>query len=501
MGHRGRLLLRLGTKLTIYLSLIIIVVVTGYGYLDILGRRDILVRKMKAEVRGTGRTLTLSLEKISPPDEKEYVQGLVDAVSDYERILGVIVYYPAENLILRSNSLREGFEPYVTLVRRSMAAQSPLEEFGARNKAPVFAYAFPLKNRSGRARGGVCIVQRTSYMEREIEKAKWSIFINMLLLIGGTVALILVGTRKWVSRPISKLISGIGHMAKGNLDIRIDLKGEDELSELARSFNQMAADLKTAQERIIQEGEARLELERGLQQSEKLAIVGQLASGLAHEIGTPLNILLGRTELIKRRLEDTEGIRKNLDIMDNQIEKITKIIEQLLGFVRIKQPERRAVDICGIIETDLDLLDHRIEKQQLRVVTDFQKDLPPIVGDPDSLQQVFLNLILNALQAMPEGGTLRLCAAVVRASRGDVAECTKHYVEVRVEDSGVGIDKGVIQHIFNPFFTTKKMGTGLGLMVTQGIVQDHEGWIDVESEPGRGSVFKVYLPLITEENR
>ena len=493
--------MRLGTKLAIYLSLIIIVVVTGYGYLDILGRRDILVRKMKAEVRGTGRTLTLSLEQISPPNEKEYVQSLVDAVSDYERILGVIVYYPAENLVFRSNSLREGFEPGVNLIERSMRKQSPLEEFGVCKKVPVFSYAFPLKDRSGRATGGVCIVQHTSYMEREIEKAKWSIFINVLLLIGGTVALILVGTRKWVSRPISKLINGIGDMAKGNLDTRIDLKGEDELSELARSFNQMAADLKRARERIIQEGEARLELERGLQQSAKLAIVGQLASGLAHEIGTPLNILLGRTELIKRRLEDKPGILKNLDIMDNQIEKITRIIEQLLGFVRKKQPERRAVDICGILETDLDLLDHRIEKQQLRVVTDFQEGLPPVTGDPDSLQQVFLNLILNAVQAMPEGGTLRLCAAAVRASKGGSPECLKQCVEVRVEDSGVGIDSGVIQNIFNPFFTTKKMGTGLGLMVTQGIVQDHEGWIDVESELGRGSAFKVYLPLITEENR
>jgi signal transduction histidine kinase len=493
--------LKLGTKLAIYLSLIIIVVVTGYGYLDILGRRDILVRKMKAEVRGTGRTLTLSLEQISPPDEKEYVQGLVDAVSDYERILGVIVCYPAEHLVFRSNSLREGFEPYVDLIGRSMRGQSPLEEFGVFKKVPVFSYVFPLKDKSGRATGGVCIVQHTSYMAREIEKAKWSIFISMMLLIGGTVALILAGTRKWVSRPISKLINGIGDMAKGNLDTRIDLSGEDELSGLARSFNQMAADLKRTRERIIQEGEARLELERGLRQSEKLAVVGQLASGLAHEIGTPLNILLGRTELIKRRPEDRAGVLKNLDIIDNQIEKITKIIEQLLGFVRKKQPERRPVDICGILETNLDLLDHRIEKQHLRVVTDFQEGLPSVMGDPDSLQQVFLNLILNAVQAMPEGGTLRLSAAAVLAPKGDSPECLKQCVEVCVEDSGVGIERGVIQHIFNPFFTTKKTGTGLGLMVTQGIVQDHEGWIDVESELGRGSAFKVYLPLTREENR
>jgi signal transduction histidine kinase len=491
--------LRLGTKLTIYLSLIIIAVVTGYGYLDILSRRDILVRKMKAEVRGTGRTLTLSLEKISPPDEKDYVQGLVDAVSEYERIQGVVVYYPGQNLMFRSQSLKEGFEPYIDLIERSMSQQAPLEEFGARKRVPVFSYAFPLKDKSGKATGGVCIVQHTSYMEREIEKAKWSIFVTMFLLIAGTVILILLGTRKWISRPISKLISGIGDMAKGNLDTRIDSKGKDELSELARSFNQMAADLQRAQGSIMKEAEARLELERGLRQSEKLAIIGQLASGLAHEIGTPLNILLGRTELMKKKLEDKEAIGKNLDIIANQVEKITRIIEQLLGFVRKKQPELMTVDIREILDTALDLLDHRIEKQQLMVVKDFQESLPPVTGDPDSLQQVFLNLIVNAVQATAGGGALRLCAAPVCLSKAEAPVCRKRYIEVRVEDSGVGMDEEVIRNIFNPFFTTKEAGTGLGLMVTQGIVQDHEGWIEVESEVGRGSIFKVYLPVMTEE--
>ena len=302
--------MRLGTKLTLYLSLIIILVLSGYGYIDILSRRDILVRKTKAEVRSTGRTLRVSLEKVSLPEEKGYVQGLIDAVSEYERTLGVIVYYEGENLVFRSNSLKEGIEPSLNLIKRSMREDLPQEEFGVYMKVPIFSYAFPLKDKSGTSIGGVAILQRTSYMETEIKKAKWSIVIAIFVLIGGTVALVLAGTRTWVSRPISRLREGIKHMAQGNLDTRIDFKGHDELSELAHSFNQMAADLKIAQERIIRDAEARLELESGLRQSEKLATVGQLASGLAHEIGTPLNILLGRTELIKRKLEDKESTAK-----------------------------------------------------------------------------------------------------------------------------------------------------------------------------------------------
>lgn len=491
--------MRLGTKLTLYLSLIIILVLSGYGYLDILSRRDILIRKMKTEVRSTGRSLKISLERISPPEEKEFVQGLVDAVSEYERTLGVIVYYQAGNLVFRSHFLGGGIEPYLDLIQRSIQEDRPQEEFGAYRQIPVFSYAFPLEDTGGKNIGGICILQHTSSVEKEIEKAKRSIFIIIFVLIGGTVALVLWGTRKWVTLPISKLMEGIRNLAKGNLDQKIDLKRGDELSELAQAFNQMAVDLRKARERIIRETEAKLELERNLRQSEKLATIGQLASGLAHEIGTPLNIIYGRAELIKRRLEDTKGIQKSLDIIVGQTERITKIIQQLLGFVRKKKPDRVALDINAILETTLDLLDHQIQKQRVRVVKDWRDTLPSLIGDPDQLQQVFLNLILNAIQSMPEGGTLRLSASSKWISKEGLEGVQRQCMEVCVEDTGVGMEREVIQNIFNPFFTTKETGTGLGLMVTQGIIQDHEGWIDVQSEVRKGSVFKVYLPFLQGE--
>jgi signal transduction histidine kinase len=257
--------------------------------------------------------------------------------------------------------------------------------------------------------------------------------------------------------------------------------------------------LKEAQDRIIQEGETKLELERSLRQSEKLATIGQLASGLAHEIGTPLNIIGGRTELAQRRLDDKELIQKNLDTIAQQTERITKIIHQLLGFVRKKRPERKALRINALLETTLDLLDHQIQKQGVKVVKDLREDLPLATGDPDQLQQVFLNLILNAIQSMPDGGELRISATCERTSKEALEEGNREYVVVCVKDTGVGIENEVLQNIFNPFFTTKDTGTGLGLMVSQGIIQDHEGWIDVQSEIGKGSVFKVYLPCLSEE--
>ena len=489
--------MKLGTKLTLYLSLIIILVLSGFGCLDILSRRDILIRKMKAEVRSTSQTLKVSLETIQLPEEIEYIQGLIDAVSESKETFGVIVYYQRENLIFRSHSLEEGIEPYLDSIKRSIREHRPREEFGAYKKVPIFSYTLPFRDRTGKHIGGVCIFQRTSLMEKEIQKTKRSIFFTILVLIGGTVALILLGTRRWVTQPISKLTEGTKSLAKGNLDYKIDLKSGDELSKLAQAFNQMALDLKKARERILQDAETKVELERNLRQSEKLATIGQLTSGLAHEIGTPLNVIYGRTELIKRRLGDKE-IQKNLDTILYETERITKIIQQLLGFVRKKKPEQKPLNLCVILETSLDLLDHQIEKQRVKVLKDLKDNLPHVLGDPDQLQQVFLNLILNAIQSMPEGGTLRLSASPKRVSKEGLEDDQRHYMEISVEDTGVGMQEDVIQNIFNPFFTTKDTGTGLGLMVTQGIVQDHEGWIDVESEVRKGSVFRVYLPCLEE---
>ncbi len=464
-----------------------------------MSRRDILIRKMKTEVQGIGRTLKVSLEKISLLREMEYVQDLIDAVEEYEKTLGVIAYHQGRDLVFRSRSIEEGIEPYLELIKKSIGEDRSQEEFGVYNKVPIFSYTFPIKDKKGRNIGGVSILQYTSFVEEDIKRAEWSIFITILILIGGTVGLVLFITKRWFSQPIFRLIEGIKNLARGDLDSKIDLDRGDELSELAQAFNQMAVDLKKAQKKIIEEAETRLELERGLRQSEKLATIGQLASGLAHEIGTPLNIISGRAELTKRKPEDQEGMQKNLDVVLAQTERITKIIQQLLGFVRKKKPEQKILNIQTLVGTTLDFLGPQIKKQGVKVVKEVEDDLPPVIGDSDQLQQVFSNLILNALQAMTGGGTLRVSGSVRQISREDLEDGERQYVEICVEDTGMGMDGEVLRNIFIPFFTTKDKGTGLGLMVTQGIVQEHEGWIEAESEVGKGSVFKVYLPSFQEE--
>lgn len=490
--------MKLGTKLTLYLSIMVILVLSGYGYFHILSRRDILMRKMKAELRSTGQTLRVSLEKISLPKGMEFVQDLIDAVEEDEKILGVIVFHRSKGLLFKSHSLEEGIEPYVNLIQKAMEEDLPQETFEIYRKIPVFSYTFPLKDRKGKAIGGVSILQNASFIERDIRKAESDILITIFILLSGTVILILLGMRRWISHPISQLMVATKELARGNLRFQIKWERRDELFELGQAFNQMAIELSQAQEKIIREAERRLELERTLRHSEKLATIGQLASGLAHEIGTPLNIITGRIELTKRKIKDEE-VQKNLEIVVQQTDRITKIIKQLLGYVRKKKALVTKLNVNELLETTLSFIYYQISKQNVKVIKELPRELLPVYGDRDQLQQVFLNLFLNAIQAMPQGGTLRLSASVKQIEKEKIKGDKRLYVEIDVEDSGIGMRRETIENIFNPFFTTKDSGSGLGLMVTQGIVQDHEGWIEVASEVGKGSQFRVYLPVFEGE--
>ena len=226
-------------------------------------------------------------------------------------------------------------------------------------------------------------------------------------------------------------------------------------------------------------------LEHQLRKTERLAELGTLASGMAHEIGTPMNVILGRAELLMRKAQD-EPTRRGLATIVTQVERITKIMNQLLSFARKRPSERRAVDLRQVVTDVLDVLQEKLRKEDIQVQRDEAGDLPQAWADPDQMNQVLLNLVLNACQAMPTGGTLTL---------GLVARDA--VVELRVQDTGCGMSEEDVKKIFDPFFTTKAVGegTGLGLTVVHGIIQEHDGKIQVNSLPGKGTTFLVTLPI------
>jgi len=235
-----------------------------------------------------------------------------------------------------------------------------------------------------------------------------------------------------------------------------------------------------------------------LRQTEKLAELGTLASGMAHEIGTPMNVILGRAEYLQRRTKEPETA-KSLQTIVDQVERITKIMNQLLTFARRRPIERRPSNINKVIEETLEVMQERFGRHHIAVRTQLDRGLPKGDVDPDQIGQVVLNLAINALHAMGDSGNLVVRTAIVPVSTGS-AEKYAEMIEVSVADSGCGIAPEDLDKIFDPFFTTKEVGkgTGLGLTVVHGIIQEHGGQIAVESEAGKGTTFKIRLPIASQ---
>ena len=236
---------------------------------------------------------------------------------------------------------------------------------------------------------------------------------------------------------------------------------------------------------ILRDITERQGLERQLRQTERLAELGTLAAGMAHEIGTPMNVILGRAEYLMRKTSE-ESTKKELTTIVSQVERITKIMNQLLSFSRQRPIERHPLVLSLVVHEIVDVLQERLEKQRIRLEMDLEPHCPAVAADRDQMGQVLLNLIVNAIQAMSGGGTLSL-----------TLRCRNDHVLLSVSDTGCGIPPDDVPKLFTPFFSTKEVGegTGLGLTVVHGIIEEHQGSITVDSEPGRGTTFHIHLPV------
>ena len=242
----------------------------------------------------------------------------------------------------------------------------------------------------------------------------------------------------------------------------------------------------------------RLELEEHLQRADKLAATGQLAAGIAHEIGTPLNVISGSAELLKMDLEEADPKAAELKTIVEEVSRITGLVSQLLEFSRLEEPRREAVRVSELLPSVLQLLEPQLQKAGITVDVDLLESLPPIEGDGNQLHQVMLNLLMNAWQAMPDGGCLSVAARLapdnaVQAGRGNAGQ----RIAIAVTDTGAGISRDHLGRIFEPFFTTKEVGTGtgLGLAIAQRIIENHGGQIAVNSSLDGGTTFTVTLPV------
>lgn len=309
-----------------------------------------------------------------------------------------------------------------------------------------------------------------------------------------------------VNIPVRNLTLGTQEIIKGNLSYRIRVRSKDEIGTLARSFNQMSQELQRAQEeilewtqtledRVAQKTEELQRAQHHMIHVEKMASLGKLAATVAHELNNPLEGILTYAKLLKKKLrglslpEDKEAeIQTDLSLIADESARCGSVVKNMLLFARRDRGQMTEVDLQSIVEKSLRLIDHHLKMNRITLDNDLGDRPILLYCDPEQITQALLALEINAVEAMPEGGTLR-----IEISPSEDANS----VVLRIKDNGVGIAKENLKHIFEPFFSTKESGkaTGLGLAVVFGIVERHRGTIDVESEYGCGTTFTITLPL------
>ncbi len=331
-----------------------------------------------------------------------------------------------------------------------------------------------------------------------------------ILVVSVAVGFFIYGS---VSRPIKKMVVGTENIAKGNLDYTIPLNTQDEIGKLARSFNKMTGDLKRANnelqewsktlEKKVEDRTNRLKAtQEQLIQSEKLASLGQLAAGVAHEVNNPLaGILVYIKVLLKKYKENelqTEETEKQLLKIERETDRSSRIIRNLLDFSRQSEPTLRPVDLNKVVKATLSIVGHQFSLENITLEMNLDPQLSLVLADFDQIQQVLINIILNATQAMPNGGNLKIATSVAESI--EIGGSPKNTVRIDVSDTGVGIPKENLNKLFTPFFTTKEKGkgVGLGLAALHGIIERHKGKIEVDSKPGLGTTFTIYLEVMDE---
>jgi signal transduction histidine kinase len=306
--------------------------------------------------------------------------------------------------------------------------------------------------------------------------------ISMVLLLVAGVAGLYFADR--VTRPIVNLSRAIRGIGRGEFDVEVRVESADEIGALAASFNRMAAQLR-------ERDDALRRTQRQLVQSEKMAAFGQLGAGIAHEVKNPLAGILGCAQLSLRKTAPGSPVEKNLRLIEKETRRCKAIIENLLSFARQERVIMRPTDVNRVVRDAIEIVGHQPDMRRVELREELAGDLDPVHANANQLQQVVMNLIINAQQALDDQpGTITVRSR--RERDGGVG--------ISVSDTGPGIPEEILSKIFEPFFTTRpgQKGTGLGLSVSYGIIEDHGGEISVRSTPGEGAVFTIHLPLLEE---
>ncbi|CAN5759769.1 hypothetical protein BH23GEM9_BH23GEM9_37200 [soil metagenome] len=496
--------MRLTTRLLLPLLATVGVVMLLFALWALRQREASMTNEAQRVTNAYATALSLALEAGFRAGSDTDVQDAIDRISNEPTIFGVIVYSPAADVLFTSQPLGEIDMGPVVAVRRVVASLEHASFTREIRGQRVYSILHPLLGPdAGEVVGVMEVVQPWEFLLAEKQRTRFRFVLNTLALFAALTVVIMLLVRRLIAQPLKRFMVAVQALGRGELGYRTTEEAPGaELAGLAREFNRMSSQLEHARRRLEQEAEERVLLARRLRETEKLAVVGNLAAGLGHEIAAPLHVIRGRAEMLRRKAADPPT-RRNLQIITEQIDRITLIVRNLLDFARRREPRMEQLVAGDVLRGVVEFLEPEMERADIELL--LEGDTAACIhGDADLLHQVFINLLMNSIHVLADWpGTRRICLRVGSvADRGHEAQVgheahVGHEAQVGfdVEDTGPGLTPDILDRIFEPFFTTKEPGegTGLGLAVVRSIVEEHGGVISALSRP-EGACFHIRLP-------
>jgi len=378
---------------------------------------------------------------------------------------------------------------------RSAARSAPLEfRVDADPDREWLCHVVPLGPPSHSQTGYVLVANDWTDVRQDLKDRLQMAAVTGFVTLFAMVALIAIAVRRYISQPLAELSRRVISFSADETGTRTPVRDEVEL--LIGEFRKLGDELARARADLLEKHRSEIELERRLLHADRLATIGSLAAGLAHEIGTPMSVIRGRAEYVLNSHMDEKKAAEGLEIIIAQIDRITNIVRMLLDYSRYRESRKTTTDLRPIVQRSIHLFETEAAKRNIAVRTHLGNEALPIDCDPDQLQQVFVNLGINALDAMRAAGGTLTVSAKIEPDNGSSR------IVLTFDDTGPGVPEAYRERIFDPFFTTKQPGegTGMGLAVCQTIVQSHNGKVSFDSGPG-GTRFFVSFPISATSQR
>jgi signal transduction histidine kinase len=491
--------MRLTTKFILALVFGVALVAFVQGIFDYRREREVFDLQMRAEARTLGLALSAGVEAVWFRDGQAAALQFIEAASKHnDRIKVRFVWLDSTTDKPRASKESLVGLAHGDVVMLKDSATNFMLTYVPIDTATISHVPVP-------GNGAIEIAQPLADIDKYTRDSLRNQILGSIGEVAIAAALALLLGVVFIGRPISRLAAKARRVGTGDLGGPLHLSQRDELGELANEINLMC-------DRLADERGARERATDQLRHADRLTTVGKLASGLAHELGTPLNVVSGRARLIASREVEGQEAVDSARIVLEQSERMTALIRQLLDFARPRALEKASINVPALAARTCELVGTIARKANVTLSPPPADDTLRVDADDGQLGQVLTNLVVNAIQAMPDGGTCEIRVRLVdqvppayvkRSTRAQtkpslvaLADRMQTWMAIDVRDTGIGMDDETRARIFEPFFTTKPVGegTGLGLSVTWGIVREHGGWIDVSSQPDEGSTFTVYLP-------